>query len=65
MARIRAKRVPEQGNQLILEVRAVWTATEANELLATGSWIVTCAHIAHADAGGYQCKPLWMLSRIR
>ena len=49
----------------VLEVKSTWDEDFANELLATKQWILLHGSIAHADSGGFQAKPLWMLGRIK
>lgn len=53
-----------QKTQEIVEVRSVWSESDANALLATGKWRLLHGGIAHADAMGYQAKPVWVMGRL-
>lgn len=45
------------------EVKACWTEQEANELLATGKWVLLHGCVAHQDGLGYQAKPCWLMGK--
>ena len=48
----------------VREVKSVWEEQEANELLATGEWLLMHAGCAHKDGMGFQAKPIYIMARI-
>jgi hydrogenase maturation factor len=49
----------------ILEVKSTFKQDEANELLATGKWVIMHAGLAHEDHMGFKASPCYVLARIK